>query len=101
MGKKTNLLAGVAIGVGLGLDTTLLVMREQGVELPKVRDRLAIIYEKAVGIPDIISEKARFLKDYNVAIVPTIKNQNELLRKLKASGFDQYKFVGKDKIFPL
>jgi histidyl-tRNA synthetase len=77
-----------AVGLGLGLDVALLVMKEQGVQFAKDKKRLAVIYDKTDEIESILEIKNKLVKTYNVALVPATKNFKELERKLKLNGFD-------------
>lgn len=77
-----------AIGFGLGLDVVLLVMKEQGVEVPKNKQKIAVIYGKDDAKTSIFELKNKLSKTYDVALLPEIRNFKELERKLKLNNFD-------------
>lgn len=79
-----------AMGVGLGLDTTLLVMEEKGINLSKTKKKIALIYDKNESISSIMQKKQQLMKEYQVSLLPQIKNQKELQRKLVLNGFDGF-----------
>lgn len=93
-GRFDNMMNGMigenvpAVGVGLGLDTTLLVLEEQGITLTKDKKKIALVYEKTDDLTTMMTTKQTFMKDYEVSLMPQIKNQKEMERKLKLNNFD-------------
>ena len=77
-----------AMGVGLGLDTTLLVLKEKGIIPSKEKKRVALIYNKNENFATVMAAKKKLMVTYEVSIMPQIKNQSEMERKLKLSNFD-------------
>lgn len=87
-----------AVGFGMGLDTVLLVLDEQGIVFKKGRKKLALIYEKAEPVKKIMEAKRKYMKDYEISVFVQPKNMGEFTRKIKLAGFDGMVFLKTGKI---
>ncbi|MCL2621626.1 MAG: ATP phosphoribosyltransferase regulatory subunit [Firmicutes bacterium] len=81
-----------AVGFGLGLDSTIVAINEQATQdLKNYKKRIALFYESTDSTLELYNYKFNLMNkenDYQVSIMPTPKNYNECVRRLKLNGFD-------------
>ena len=87
-----------AVGLGLGLDSVLLVLKKLGKANSFSEQKLALIYGENASLDEIIARKNELKQKFNVSTFPFPKNFKEFLRRIKANGFTHLARLDKDEI---
>lgn len=86
-----------AVGYGLGLVPTIMLLEEMGLNT-FITPKLALLYDKDDNTLDLLKQKNELKQNYDVSVFPTPKNYKAFFEKLKFVGFTKFKKFKQDEI---
>lgn len=88
-----------AVGYGLGLVPTMMMVAENNKKYSGSKLKIAIFYEKDTLKETMLAKKFELNKKYDVSLFPYPKNFKDFIIRLENSGFDGYYKMYSDKMF--
>lgn len=86
-----------AVGYGLGLVPTIMLLEEMGLNA-QTTPKLALLYDKEDDMLNVLKQKNELKQNYDVSVFPTPKNFKAFFEKLKFVGFTKFKKFKQDEI---